>query len=90
MPVRLNTASGGSVTLDPANTASNFTVTVPAATGTMIYSDTSGNVGIGTSSPTDKLSVDGSGRFYGAYTENSTNIGVLALVTWLAGNGHFK
>jgi hypothetical protein len=36
MPVRLNTASGGSVTLDPANTASNFTVTVPAVSGTMI------------------------------------------------------
>lgn len=35
MPLKLNTASGGSVTLDPANTASNFTLTVPAQTATV-------------------------------------------------------
>ena len=46
MPVRLNTASGGSVTLDPANTASNFTLTVPAQTGTVVAATASGDVAI--------------------------------------------
>lgn len=35
MGVKLQAASNGTVELVPANTASNFTVTVPAATGTM-------------------------------------------------------
>jgi hypothetical protein len=36
MGVKLVASSGGSVELVPTNTASNFTVTVPAATGTML------------------------------------------------------
>lgn len=36
MPLKLNSASGGSVTLDVPATASNFTLTVPAATGTVL------------------------------------------------------
>ena len=65
MGVKLAAASGGSIELVPTNTASNFTVTVPAVTATaltdsagilnigsgQIYKDASGNVGIGTSSP---------------------------------------
>jgi hypothetical protein len=51
MPLKLNTASSGSVTIDAANTASNFTLTVPAQTGTAIIANSDGNVGIGTSSP---------------------------------------
>jgi len=35
MGVKLAAASGGSIELVPTNTASNFTVTVPASTGTM-------------------------------------------------------
>ena len=35
MGVKLAAASGGSIELVPTNTASNFTVTVPAKTGTM-------------------------------------------------------
>lgn len=35
MGLKLNTASSGSVTLEPANTASNYTLTVPAQTGTV-------------------------------------------------------
>jgi hypothetical protein len=34
MPVKLNSAGGGSVTLTTPSTASDFTVTMPAATGT--------------------------------------------------------
>lgn len=59
MGLKLNTASSGSVTLEPANTASNYTLTVPAQTGTVVATDSSGNVGIGTSSPAEKLHVVG-------------------------------
>lgn len=36
MPIKLNTASGGGVILQGANTASDKTITVPAVDGTMI------------------------------------------------------
>ena len=36
MPVRLNSTGGGSVTLDVPSTASTFTATVPANTGTLV------------------------------------------------------
>lgn len=44
MGVKLNTASGGSVSIEPTNTASNFTLTVPAVTGTMLTDKTAGTV----------------------------------------------
>lgn len=59
MPIKLNTASGGGVILTGANTASDKTITVPADDGTMIYANSSGNVGIGTSSPGVNLDVVG-------------------------------
>ena len=37
--IKLNTPSSGSITLTPANTASNLTVTVPATAGTMVVQD---------------------------------------------------
>ena len=36
MPVKLNSSGGGSVTLDVPSTASTFTATIPAQTGTLI------------------------------------------------------
>jgi hypothetical protein len=36
MPVKLNSSGGGSVTLDTASTASNFTATFPAVTGNVV------------------------------------------------------
>jgi len=61
MGVKLAAASGGSIELVPTNTASNFTVTVPAVTATaltdsagilnigsgQIYKDANGNLGLG-------------------------------------------
>jgi hypothetical protein len=60
MAVKLNSSSGGSVTLQEPTTASNYTLTVPAQTGTVVATDASGNVGIGTSSPSQKLTVSSS------------------------------
>lgn len=37
MPITLNTASGGGVTLQGADTASSVTLTVPAANGVILY-----------------------------------------------------
>ncbi len=57
MPVKLNSSGGGSVTLDVPVTASNFTLNLPATSGSVIAANSSGDVGIGTSSPTQKLEV---------------------------------
>lgn len=46
MPLNLKTASGGSVIITGANTASDKTITVPAADGNMLYADSSGNAQI--------------------------------------------
>jgi hypothetical protein len=40
MPVKLNSAGGGSVTLDVGSTATNFTQTLPSATTTIVGTDT--------------------------------------------------
>jgi hypothetical protein len=44
MSLKLNTASGGSITLQEADTASNLTLTVPAVSATMITNKTAGTV----------------------------------------------
>jgi hypothetical protein len=44
MSLKLNTASGGSITLQEADTASNLTLTVPAVTGTMLTTASTGTV----------------------------------------------
>lgn len=42
--LKLTTASGGSVILNPTNTASDYTISVPAVTGTMLTNKTAGTV----------------------------------------------
>jgi hypothetical protein len=44
MGVKLQATSGGSVELVPTNTASNYTLTVPAATGTAVIQNASNNL----------------------------------------------
>lgn len=44
MPLKLNSSGGGSVTLDTPSTASNLTLTLPAATSKVAYSDSSDNL----------------------------------------------
>jgi hypothetical protein len=41
MSLRLKSFAGGTVELDPTNTASNFTLVIPAATGRLTYADAS-------------------------------------------------
>ena len=71
MSVKLNSSGGGSVTLQEPTTASNFTLTLPAQTATVItdssailnigsgqlYKDASGNVGVGSTSASGRLHV---------------------------------
>lgn len=46
MGVKLKATSGGTLTVNPADTASEYTLTLPAQTGTVVATDSSGNVGI--------------------------------------------
>ena len=59
MGVKLVASSGGSVELVPTNTASNFTVTVPAGTGTVAVQGASTNIVSGTAvASTSGTSID--------------------------------
>jgi hypothetical protein len=52
--IKLSTPSSGSISLSPANTASNLTITVPAVTGTMATSVTptfTTTIGVGGATP---------------------------------------
>lgn len=44
MAVKLNSTGGGSVTLDSPSTASNYTVTLPSAAGTLATTTGTGSV----------------------------------------------
>lgn len=57
MGIKLNSSGGGSVTIQEPTTASNFTLTVPAQNGSVVATDASGNVGIGTASPGQRLQI---------------------------------
>ena len=62
MGVKLVASSGGSVELVPTNTASNFTVTVPAGTGTVAVQGVSTNIVSGTAvASTSGTSIDFTG-----------------------------
>ncbi len=61
MSLKLNSSGGGSVTLQEPTTASNVTLNLPAADGTVVYENASGNVGVGTPSPQKKFVVSNSG-----------------------------
>lgn len=54
----------------------NFLSALDGNPAQAVYVDAFGNVGIGTTTPTDRLTVAGSGRFIGAYIETTSNVGV--------------
>lgn len=80
MGLKLAAASGGSIELNPANTASNFTVTVPASTGTML-TNTTQLVGTGTTT-TDSASTG----YVGEYVSSQVTAGVTGLTSTVAYN----
>jgi len=57
MPVAIKGSGGGSVNLTAGAAASDTTLTLPNTNGTVIFSDSSGNVGIGTSAPEAPLEI---------------------------------
>jgi hypothetical protein len=67
MPVRLNSSGGGSVTLDVPSTASTFTATIPANTGTVVTTGSTAAVTQGMLA----AGVAGNGPAFSAY--RSTN-----------------
>jgi hypothetical protein len=75
MPLKLNSSGGGSVTVQEPSTASNVTFNLPSETATAIYSNASGNVGIGTSSPSNKLQVSSGGADVARFTNTLSNGG---------------
>ena len=92
MGLKLAAASGGSVELVPTNTASNFTVTVPAVTGTMLTNKTAGTVlQVLSTTKTDSFSsssasfVDITGLSV-AITPSSVSSKILVMVTVAVGN----
>ena len=53
--------SGGSITLNGTNTAGTYNLTVPAADGTLLYQDTSGNITFDNVTITGQLTLSGTG-----------------------------
>ena len=89
MPIKLNGSTSGYSQLQAAAAAASNTLTLPASNGTIIADDgsgnvtitgsaylatTSGNVGIGTSSPGYKLDVQSSSASLNLYSTTTTNI----------------
>jgi hypothetical protein len=83
MGIKLNTALGGSITLEPTNTANNVTVNLPVLdNGSIVVSNASGNVGIGTNSPARRLDITGTDQsgFIGVKTQNNNaNLGIAGI-----------
>jgi hypothetical protein len=82
MSLKLNSSGGGSVTLQEPVTASDLTVNLPATLGNtgnsmVVTSDASGNVGVGTSSPSEKLDVNGNIATNAVYKTNRSNAGAV-------------
>ena len=122
MAVKLNSTGGGSVTLDSPSTASNYTVTLPSAAGTLatttgtgsvftnptingftgdtsaitigttqFVKDTSGNIGIGTASPGQKVEIAVASGFGALQVSNTSdsNRGGRLVATGSAASGNF-
>jgi hypothetical protein len=71
-----NASGTGTVTLETPNTNSDRTISLPDADGTMVYADTSGNVGIGTASPVVKVTAY-QGSAQSPATSGSMNTGFM-------------
>jgi len=70
MPLKLNSTGGGSVTVDVPNTASTFTATLPAKTGTLITSADTGTV----TQAMLASNIAGNGPAFSAYRSTTQNV----------------
>jgi hypothetical protein len=72
--VSINSSTGTDVIIPAANT----TAGIVTSNEQTFYGPKNfqANVGIGTTTTTDNLTVNGSGRFYGPYTEDANNAGI--------------
>jgi len=70
-----NASGTGTLTVAAPNTNSDYTLTLPELTGTIVSTDASGNVGIGTSNPETRLHVFDSGNAYSRFTTTSYTTG---------------
>ena len=68
-----NTSGTGVFTLVSPGTNTNQTLTLPDITGTLVSTDSSGNVGIGTTSPTEVLQVVGGNLLIGTDSGDAFN-----------------
>ena len=93
MGVKLVSASGGSVEINPPATASNFTATMPAGTGTVVVNGVGGSIVSGTAvASTSGTSIDFTGipswvkRVTVMFSGVSTN-GTSAIIVQLGDSG---
>jgi hypothetical protein len=68
--IKLSTPSSGSISLSPADTASNLTITVPATTGTALIAPTALTV----PNTTGTVMVSGNMPAFSAYQSSSTSL----------------
>lgn len=84
--LKLNSGGAGNVIITPSGSVgSDVTLTIPASTGTIVASDSSGNVGIGISSPSQKLEV----QSIAAIKNSSSNVSSI-LFTQNSGNNYYS
>lgn len=73
-----NASGTGTLNIVAPNTNTNRTLTLPDITGTLVSTDASGNVGIGTATPNTKLSVEGAINFTAAVATPAVGASIYA------------
>lgn len=68
-----NASGTGTLTVAAPNTNTDRTITLPDATGTLVYADASGNVGIGTTSMDQRLVLSNAGEVFAKFNNSSAN-----------------
>jgi hypothetical protein len=66
LKLKSNSSGSGGVTINSPDTNLDYDLTLPAADGTLLHMNSSGNVGIGDPSPSEKLNVAGNIMLEGA------------------------